>query len=301
MGNKKIALVFLTIILLAALGACISTQKENVVLRLATTTSMSDTELLDKVKIEFEKANPGINLTWVAVGTGQAIEIGKRGDADAVLVHNRAMEQQFIKDGYGVHGVTIAYNDFIVVCPQNDPANLSSAKTVVEAFKKIASANATFVSRADKSGTNLMELDIWKNAGVNVTAKQEWYKEAGQGMAATLRMANNLQAYTLCDRATYLSLKQELNLKIVLEGDPQLLNLYRIILINKEKFPNAHYAEAEKLVIFFVSPKGQELMGNYTKGGNKLFNPIFGELGTLGVIDPYEDTEVAYWSNKLRG
>ncbi len=295
------AYALLAIILLAAaISGCTSPPRETVVLRLATTTSFAETGFLDVIKTAFEKDNAGINLTWVAVGTGQALEIGKRGDADVVLVHSRPQEEQFIKDGYGVHGITIAYNDFLILGPVSDPANASSAKTAAEAFKNIAAANATFVSRADKSGTNTKEQSIWKLAGINASGKT-WYKEAGQGMAATARMTDNLQGYTLCDRASYLTLQQELKLKIVLEGDPELLNPYRIMLINQTKFPSTHYAEAEKLVLFFVSPKGQELMGNYTKGGNKLFNPIFGKISTIGLIDPYDDNEVAYWKNKLKG
>jgi tungstate transport system substrate-binding protein len=256
------------------------------------------------LKTIFEAENPNINLTWVAVGTGQALEIGKRGDADVVLVHARAQEDQFINGSYGIHGITIAYNDFVILGPNDDPAGINSTSTAAEAFKKIADlgtqGKTTFISRGDGSGTQIKELDIWKKAGINVTG-QTWYKEVGQGMAQTLRIAENLQGYVLTDRATYYSLMQELSLKLLFEGDPFLLNTYRVMLINPAKFPYVHYAEAHKFVLFLVSPEIQEFIGNYTKGGLKLFNPVFGKTSTIGINDPYEDQEVAYWKSKLQG
>ena len=280
-----------------------TTSPTKVILRLATTTSFDATGLLTAMKTIFEKQNSNINLSWVAVGTGQAIQIAKRGDADFVLVHSRPAEEQFIKDGYGIHGVTIAYNDFIIVGPNNDPANVNSTKTAVEAFQKIAAAGVqgktTFASRGDQSGTNSKELEIWITAGVNASG-QAWYKETGQGMSQTLRLANNLQGYTLTDRATWYTLKSELNLKLVFEGDPILLNLYRVFLINPEKFPGLQHTEAEKFVLFLVSPEIQAFIGNYTKGGQKLFKPVFGKLPIeLGIFDPYEDQQVGYWMSKL--
>jgi len=279
-----------------------ATSAERVILRLATTTSFDATGLLSTLKTKFEKQNPNINVTWVAVGTGQAIEIARRGDVDLVIVHSPPYEEQFIKDGYGIHGVRIAYNEFIIVGPDSDPADVNSTKTVAEAFKKIAEAgaqgSANFVSRADKSGTHTKELEIWKNLGINASG-QTWYKETGQGMAQTLRVANNLQGYTLTDRATWNTLMPELNLKLVSEGDPTLLNIYRVFLVNPAKYPNLHHEEAEKFVLFLVSPEGQAFIGNYTKGGQKLFSPLFGRLDEVGIQDPYEDQEVAYWKSKL--
>ncbi|MEM3402977.1 MAG: substrate-binding domain-containing protein [Nitrososphaeria archaeon] len=280
-----------------------NTSSEKVLLRLATTTSFDATGLLNALKAKFEDQNPNINLTWVAVGTGQAIEIARRGDVDLVIVHSPRYEEQFLKDGYGVHGVRIAFNDFIIVGPANDPAGLNSTKTVVEAFKRIAEAGAqgktTFASRADKSGTHTKELEIWKNVGVNASG-QGWYKETGQGMAQTLRLANNLQGYTLTDRATWYTLSSELGLKLVFERDPILLNIYRVFLIDPEKYPNLHHSEAERFVLFLVSPETQAFIGNYTKGGQRLFNPLFGRLSEVSIQDPYEDQQVTYWENKLR-
>ena len=281
-----------------------STYTPKVILRLATTTSFDATGLLAALKPFFEAQNPNINLTWVAVGTGQALEIGKRGDADVVLVHARAQEDQFISDGYGIHGITIAYNDFVILGPSNDPAGINSTSTAAEAFKKIselgAQGQAKFVSRGDLSGTHTKEKEIWKKAGVNYTG-QPWYVEVGQGMLQTLRMAENLQGYVLTDRATYYSIIQELTLPLLFEKDPILLNPYRVMLINPAKFSYVHYAEAHKFILFLVSPEIQNFIGNYTKGGQKLFNPVFGNTSTIGINDPYEDQEVAYWKSKLQG
>lgn len=276
-------------------------------LRIATTTSLDDTGLLDSLKARFEEENPNINLTWVAVGTGQAIEIAKRGDVDLVIVHNRAMENMFIDQGYGIHGVTIAWNDFVIVGPQDDPAGVARAKNAVEAFEliyqKCSLGMALFVSRGDRSGTNLRELEIWRKANLNATG-EGWYIETGQGMVNTLRLANEKRAYILTDRATYMAVRDESGfaLKIIFEGDAlNLLNLYRVIIVNPDKFSNLHYEEAEKFVLFLISSEGQELIGKYTKKGQKLFNPAFGILKQLGIDDPYEEEEVAYWKNKLGG
>ncbi|MGQ9691379.1 MAG: substrate-binding domain-containing protein, partial [Thermoproteota archaeon] len=265
---------------------------------------VDNTGLLSYLKSHFEAKYRGINLTWVCVGTGQAVEIGKRGDADVILVHNRALEDQFIKEGYGMHGVTIAYNDFIVVGPIEDPANVTGAKSIVEAFERVFNAGEAgktlFISRGDASGTHLRELEIWNKTKLIVEGKQ-WYRETGSSMAATLRVANQLQGYTITDRGTWLSMEGELSdLKILFENDPFLLNLYRIVLINPEKYRSINYDAAEKLVLFLTSSDGQNLIGNYTKNGLVLFNPVFGKLKELGVYDPYEDEQVTYWGGKLK-
>ena len=272
------------------------TPRKQVVLRIATTTSLDATGLLDAIKKRFESKYPWINVTWVAVGTGQAIEIGKRGDADLVIAHNRDLENKFISEGFGVHGITFAYNDFVLLGPPEDPARVKEAKGAIEAFKAIFQAaeqgKAVFVSRGDKSGTHLRELLLWSQAGVKPAGKS-WYKETGQGMAQTLMVADQLGAYTLSDRSTYLAFKDKIHLVILNEGDPLYLNLYRAILVNPKKFPNVHYNESLLFVSFLVSPEGQEIIGTYTKGGAKLFNICFGNLTKLGIYDPYEYDEEA--------
>jgi len=301
--------VIIVAILIATIVASyvLTRPQDVVILRIATTTSLNDTGLLDAIEARFEAENPYINVTWVAVGTGQAIEIGKRGDVDLVLVHSRAVEDQFIDWGYGVHGITWAWNDYIIVGPQDDPANTSFAADAIEAFNEIYDAGslgrASFISRGDRSGTNIRENDLWVKAGVNATGK-DWYLESGQAMAATLRMANEEQAYTLSDRATYLAVRDEsgFTLTICFEGDGKnLLNTYRAILVNPEMFQDAHYGEAEKYVLFLVSSEGQQLIDDYTKNGQRLFSSAFGKLRQLGIDDPYEEDEVAYWTGRLQG
>jgi len=300
--------MIVAIIIATIVVAYVLTRPQEVaILRIATTTSLNDTGLLDAIKAQFEAENPYINVTWVAVGTGQAIEIGRRGDVDLVLVHSRSLEAQFINGSYGVHGITWAYNDYIIAGPQGDPANTSSAVNAIEAFNEIYDAGslgrALFISRGDGSGTNTKEIDLWKKAGVNATGK-DWYLESGQGMATTLRMANQEQAYTLSDRATYLAVRDEdgFTLTICFEGDGRnLLNTYRAILVNPEVFEGLHYSEAEKYVLFLVSSEGQQLIDDYTKNGQKLFSSAFGKLSQLGIDDPYEENEVAYWTGRLQG
>lgn len=292
-------------LLIAVIGFYLFTRSnEKIVLRVATTTSVDNTGLLAYLKGYFEKEHPEINLTWIAVGTGQAIEVGRRGDADMVLVHNRALEDQFISEGSGIHGVTIAYNDFIIVGPISDPANVSGARSAIEAFRRIFNAceagEALFVSRGDRSGTNLKELELWSKAGLDADGKQ-WYRETGSGMSSTLRVANQLEGYTITDRSTWLSMMDETSsLSILFGNDSPLLNLYRVILVNPKKHPDIKYDAAEKFVLFLVSEKGQGLIGNYTGNGHVLFHPVFGKLHELGVSDAYEDQEVEYWGGKLR-
>ncbi|MGC9107770.1 MAG: substrate-binding domain-containing protein [Infirmifilum sp.] len=265
--------------------------KEKVVLRISTTTSMDATGLLQAIKQRFEAKYPWINVTWVAVGTGQAIEIAKRGDADLVIVHNRDLENQFIAEGYGVHGITFAYNDFVLLGPPDDPAGVKSAKNAVDAFKKIYAAaeagKTVFVSRGDRSGTHLRELQLWSMAGVDPKGKP-WYKETGQGMSQTLMVADQLNGYTLSDRSTYLAFKDKIHLVILNEGDPLYLNIYRAIPVNPKKFPHIHYNESLLFVTFIVTPEGQNLIGTNVKGGAKLFNVCFGNLTKLVIYDPYE-------------
>jgi tungstate transport system substrate-binding protein len=294
-----------------------STSSGKVVLRLVTTQSFAETGLLSALKTIFEKQNPDIDFTWDSgtweagawePGTGMALGIARRGDADFVITDTLPQEEQFINDGYGIHGVRIAYSDYVIVGPASDPANVNSTKTAVNAFKRISESGMrgkiTFMSRADKSAINARELEIWLSTGVNACLPcQAWYRETREGMAQTLTVTNNLQGYTLTDRATYNELKSNLNLKIVFEKDPPpmaaLYNIYRAILINPEKFPNLHYAEAEKFILFLVSPEIQNFIGNYTKDGQKLLNPLFGKFSELGFQIPYEDQEVTYWRSKL--
>lgn len=240
---------------------------------LATTTSTQDTGLLDVLVPAFEKKY-NVSVKTVAVGTGEAIAMGKRGDADVLLVHARSQEDAFVSDGYGVNRKDVMYNFFYLVGPKGDPAGIASASNAVEAFKKIASSGATFVSRGDKSGTNTKELSIWSQAGIKPNpATDSWYMESGQGMGATLTMANELGAYTLVDSGTWYAYETKLDMKIIYQGDPALFNPYGVIAVNPKKFPNIHYNTAMAFVNFITSAEGQKIIGDYKKNGHQLFVP----------------------------
>ena len=237
---------------------------------LSTTTSTYDSGLLDYMLPAFTEKY-GIEVRVVSQGTGQALETGKRGDADVLLVHDRASELKLVEEGYFTDRHDVMYNDFIILGPSEDPAAVKETKTVKEAFAKIAEAEEVFVSRGDDSGTHRKELSIWDNAGVS--ERGEWYKSVGQGMGDTLRMAGELQGYTLSDRGTYLSMKDTLDLEIVLEGDPVLFNQYGIMAVNPEKHAHVKYEETLKLIDFFMSQEGQEMIASFTIGDDPLFFP----------------------------
>ncbi len=243
-------------------------------IRCASTTSTQNSGLFDYLLPQFEKQT-GIHVDVVAVGTGAAIEIGKRGDADVVLVHAKPLELKAVQEGYFVNRHDVMYNDFVIVGPPNDPAKLKGLKSAAEAFKKIAASKSPFISRGDKSGTNIKELAIWKAMGIDPKG-QKWYLEAGQGMAKTLRVASEKRAYTLTDRGTWLAIKDKdkLELALLLEGDPPLFNQYGVMAVNPAKHKGVKYKEAMVLVNWLISPEGQQTIASYKdKHGNKLFVP----------------------------
>ena len=240
------------------------------IVRLATTTSVQDTGLLDVLTDAFQK-DGAYKLQAIAVGSGQAIQLGKTGEADILWVHSPDDEAQFVAEGYGTDRITFMHNDFVILGPAADPAKVKGTKKAAAAFKKIAAAKAVFVSRADNSGTNKKELKLWDEAGVK-TAK-EAYVEAGQGMAATLSMANEKTAYVLADRSTYLSMKKNISLVIVSEGDDALINRYSLILVNTAKFPKVNAAGAKAFFDFVLSKPAKEMIEKYgqDKYGRQLF------------------------------
>lgn len=240
---------------------------------LATTTSTQDTGLLDVLVPAYEKKY-NVKVKTVAVGTGEAINMGKKGDADVLLVHARSQEDAFVADGYGVNRKDVMYNFFYIVGPKDDPAGIADAKSAADAFKKIAESKSTFISRGDKSGTNTKELGIWNKAGTTPNAKKDsWYIESGQGMGPTLTMANEMNAYTLVDSGTWYAFIDKVDMKIVTENDPILYNPYGVIAVNPEKYPNIHYNSAMAFVNFITSDEGQKIIGDYKKSGHQLFVP----------------------------
>ena len=243
-------------------------------IKCASTTSTQNSGLFDYILPIFAKKT-GIQVDVVAVGTGASIEIGKRGDADVVFVHAKPLELKAVEEGFFVNRHDVMYNDFVIVGPPDDPAKIKGLKSATEAFKKIAAGGATFISRGDKSGTNIKELSVWKADGIDPKG-QKWYLEAGQGMGNTLRVASEKGAYTLTDRGTWLALKDKEKLKLALfgEGDPILFNQYGVMAVNPEKHKQVKYKEAMEFVNWLISPEGQQTIADYKdKNGNKLFVP----------------------------
>jgi tungstate transport system substrate-binding protein len=240
-------------------------------LRLATTTSTEDSGLLPVLNPPFEKLT-GLKVDVIAVGSGKAIKLGENGDVDVVLVHDRKAEDTFVAQGFGINRRDVMHNDFVVVGPVEDPAKVAGTKVAAEAFSKIAAAGSVFVSRGDASGTNVKELDLWAKAGGKPTGK--WYKEVGQGMGAVLTMSNDLKAYTLADRGTWIAIKGKLpGLKILSEGDPELFNPYGVIAVNPQKHAGVNYMAALQYIAWLTSVEGQRIIREYTLGGQVLFTP----------------------------
>jgi len=243
-------------------------------IRCASTTSTQNSGLFDYILPIFEKKT-GIKVDVVAVGTGAAIEIGKRGDADVVFVHAKEQELKAVDEGYFVNRHDVMYNDFVIIGPANDPLKIKGIKSATEAFKKIAGSHYSFVSRGDKSGTHTKELSLWKKAGIEPKG-QKWYLEVGQGMEKTQRIANEKRAYTLTDRGTWLATKDKdrLEMIIVLEGDPVLFNQYGVMAVNPEKHKHVKYKEAMEFINWLISKEGQHTIASFKdKHGNQLFIP----------------------------
>jgi len=242
-------------------------------LKMATTTSTENSGLLKYLLPRFEQKT-GINVKVIAVGSGKAMKMGEMGDVDVLLVHARKMEDEFVAAGYGVNRRDVMYNDFIVVGPANDPAGLKGGKDVITGFRKLATSGTKFISRGDNSGTDVMEKDYWKKAGIEPKG-QPWYVSAGLGMGEVLTMAAQLPGYTLSDRATYGAYRAKTGLAIVLQGDPQMFNPYGVIAVNPAKHPGINYADAMKFIEWVTSKEGQDAIAGYKVEGEQLFFPDY--------------------------
>ena len=239
----------------------------------ASTTSTQNSGLFDYLLPLFQKQT-GIEVRVVAVGTGQAIQLGERGDADVLLVHHRPSEEKFIQEGHGVRRFDVMYNDFVIVGPKADSAGIRGQHDPVAAMQKIAAIKAPFVSRGDDSGTHKLELELWKAANIDPkTASGQWYRESGSGMGATLNTASGLDGYTLTDRASWISFKNKGDLEVLVQDNPCLFNQYGVILVNPEKHPNIKAKDGQAFIDWLLSPAGQNAIGSFRVDSQQLFFP----------------------------
>jgi len=281
------ALIGLVLLLpvLTGCGSSDSVKRDELIV--ATTTSLKDSGLIDDVVLPlFAKTAPDVTVKVLAVGSGEAMSMGAAGEADVLFVHSPTDEAAFMAAGDGTLRLPVATNHFVIVGPGGDPAGVKRATSAAEAFAGIAASTATFVTRGDESGTNKKELKIWDSAGVQPSGA--WYVSTGQGMGETLRIASEKQGYTLTDLATFLALKDTLELVPLFTGSPDLVNVYSVIIVNQDKFPTVNAAAAEQMAQVLVSPAGQKAIGAYgvDKYGKQLFAPYAGALGSEGYATP---------------
>ena len=252
---------------------CTSAQAQQRFITVASTTSTEQSGLFKHLLPLFEKMT-GIQVRVVALGTGQALDTGKRGDADVVFVHAKPLEEKFVAEGHGVRRHEVMYNDFVLVGPKSDPAQVAGSRDIVAALQRIKAAQAPFVSRGDRSGTHFAELELWKAAGIDIAKdKGPWYRDTGSGMGPTLNTASGMNAYALSDRGTWLSFKNRGALVILVEGDRRLFNQYGVMLVNPAKHPHVKKDMGQSFIDWIVSAEGQAAIAAYKIGGEQLFFP----------------------------
>lgn len=258
---------------LILLTACLPALAAEKFITLASTTSTQNSGLFDYLLPKFTEKS-GVEVRVIAVGTGQAIKLAENGDADLLLVHDKAGELKFVRQGYGINRREVMYNDYVIVGPRSDTAAIRGLTDAAESFRRIAGSGVSFVSRGDDSGTNRQELRLWEAAGIDAKAASgKWYKEVGAGMGATLNTAAGMDAYTLTDRATWVAFRNRGNLDLLVEGDKQLFNQYAVIEINPAVHPSVKVAEARTFANWLVSSEGQSLIGAFVVDGQVLFHP----------------------------
>jgi tungstate transport system substrate-binding protein len=268
-NRRSLAIGVVALIAFISIGA----QAKERFITVASTTSTEQSGLFGHLLPLFEQKT-GVKVRVVAVGTGQALDLARRGDADVVFVHARSAEEKFLAEGHGVKRFPVMYNDFVLVGPKGDPAKIGGSKDILEALKKVEAEKAPFVSRGDKSGTHLAELDLWKAAGIDIDkAKGPWYRDTGQGMGPALNTAASMNAYILTDRGTWLSFKNRGDLTILVEGDKRLFNQYGVMLVNPNKHPNVKKDLGQMFVDWVISPEGQKAIADYKINGQQLFFP----------------------------
>jgi tungstate transport system substrate-binding protein len=270
-GAARRTLLAMSMAALLAGGLQAQAQEKSIVV--SSTTSTQDSGLFGHLLPLF-KAKTGIDVKVVSQGTGQALDTGRRGDADVVFVHARGQEEKFVADGFGVKRHPVMYNDFVLIGPKSDPAGIKGSQDIMAALKTIKDKASPFISRGDKSGTHSAELNLWKAAGIDIAKdKGAWYREIGQGMGAALNTASASNGYVLADRGTWLSFKNRGELDIIVEGDKRLFNQYGVILVSPEKHAHVKKAEGQAFIDWLVSPEGQKAIADYKIGGNQLFFP----------------------------
>jgi tungstate transport system substrate-binding protein len=275
--DLKQSFVRLAYVLVAA--ACAQSALAQRFITVASTTSTEQSGLFRHLLPIFEQRT-GIEVRVVALGTGQALDLARRGDADVVFVHARAAEEQFLREGYGVQRFPVMYNDFVIVGPRSDPAGIAGGRDTLEALRKIKAAAAPFVSRGDRSGTHIAELELWSMAGIAIEReKGPWYRETGQGMGPALNTAASMNAYLLSDRATWLAFRNRGELAILVEGDRRLMNQYGVMLVSPQRHPSVKRADGQAFIDWLVSPEGQAAIGAYEIDGEQLFFPNAGDPG----------------------
>lgn len=248
-------------------------KQEKTRLIIASTTSTQNSGLFDILIPAYEKASPfKVKVEVIAVGTGKALRMGKKGEADVLFVHEPFREEKFVAEGFGVNRRPVMHNDFVILGPKADPAKIKGGKSAVDTFELIAEKGSPFVSRADDSGTHVKELDLWDDAGITPKG-EKWYIEAAARMADTLLLADKKKAYVLTDRGTFLNLEPKLKLAVMVESDPLLKNHYSVMAVNPARFPTVRYREAMDFISFVTSAEGQKVIASYTKHGVNLFYP----------------------------
>ncbi len=270
---------FLQIALALVAVGCAPTAWAQRFITVASTTSTEQSGLFGHLLPIFERKS-GIDVRVVAVGTGQALDLGRRGDADVVFVHAKTAEEEFLREGHGVRRYPVMYNDFVVIGPASDPAGIKGTSDPLEAFRKIKNAGAAFVSRGDRSGTHTAELALWAAAGVDIEReKGPWYRATGQGMGPALNTASALDAYILADRGTWLAFSNRGQLAILVEGDRRLANQYGVMLVNPERHPHVKRADGQAFIDWLVSAEGQAAIADFKIDGEQLFFPNAGDSG----------------------
>ena len=273
--SAAILLVLALTVLPASLPA--ATGQQTIVV--ASTTSTQDSGLFEYL-LPIVARKTGLTVKVISQGTGQALDTGRRGDADVVFVHAKAAELKFVSEGHSTRRYPVMYNDFVLIGPREDPAKVDGMKNIAGALKRIEQTQSSFVSRGDRSGTHLAELDLWKASGVDIDQNPgAWYKSIGQGMGAALNFAAASNAYVLSDRATWIHFNNKATLRVVVEGDARLFNQYGVMLVNPAKHPNVNAVAGQRFIDYLISPEGQSDIAQYRIDGQQLFHPNAGDTG----------------------